>query len=250
MYLFRDGTLDAAIWQGVEADYPSLPAAFAPGEIVLDIGCHTGAVSDLAARRGATVVGYEANHENYVLAKFNLARHGSVTVRHRAVWRSDLDAPTELVFTPSADRGNTGGGSVLFDSEAEHWRVHPREFADPDPGELPLHRDTVAAVALDDLLVELGRVRFLKLDVEGSEFPILLTATRLELVDAIAGEYHEVSEADMALLAPGARVGPDRYSAEVLRRRLRTAGFTTKFVSTHHGRGTFSAERVTEARDK
>jgi FkbM family methyltransferase len=247
MYLFRDGTFDAAIWQLSEQDYPTLPQHFAPGEIVVDVGCHTGAVCDLAARRGATVVGYEANRENHVLAKFNLARHPSVTVHHAAIWRSDVDEPTELLFTPSVDRANTGGGSVLFAAEEDHWRARPGEGADPRPAEAPLSSHTVAAVPLDDVLVELGRVRFLKLDAEGAEFPILLTATRLDLVDAIAGEYHELSDADMALLVPSARVGPERYSAELLRHRLREAGFTTKFASHKHGRGFFSAERVTAA---
>jgi len=247
-YLFRDGTFDAAIWQGVEADYPTLPESFAPGEIVLDVGCHTGAVCDVAARRGATVIGYEANRENHVLAKFNLARHPSVTVRHAAVWRSDVSRSAELVFIPSANPANTGGGSVMFSIEAEHWQAHAREVGDPDDVEAKLSRHPVESVALDDVLVELGRVRFLKLDVEGAEFPILLTATRLDLVDAIAGEYHELSDMDMDLLAPEARVGDTRYAAELLRQRLRAAGFATKFVSSQDGRGLFSAERVTAAR--
>jgi FkbM family methyltransferase len=244
MHLFRDDTFDAAIWQAADHDYPTLPNSFSPGEVFLDVGCHTGAVCDVAARRGATVVAYEANRENHVLAKFNLAHHASVTVRHGAIWRSDLGGPTELRFTPNVDGANTGGGSVMFAAQTDHWRARPSEDVEPGPEDPPLSSHPVPAVALDDVLRELGRVRFLKLDAEGAEFPILLTATRLDLVDAIAGEYHEVSDEVMSLLAPAARVGDLRYSADLLRGRLRDAGFTTRFVSDVRGRGFFSGERV------
>ncbi|HEU5300822.1 MAG TPA: hypothetical protein VFW06_01155, partial [Acidimicrobiia bacterium] len=61
--LVRDCTWDAAIRSTVGHDYPSLPRSFAAGEVLLDVGCHTGGVCELAVRRGATVVGIEANRE-------------------------------------------------------------------------------------------------------------------------------------------------------------------------------------------
>src|SRR5262245_25935504 len=51
MVLLRKGSWDAAIWTSVWRDYPSLPRSFADGEVLLDVGCHTGAVSELGARR-------------------------------------------------------------------------------------------------------------------------------------------------------------------------------------------------------
>jgi SAM-dependent methyltransferase len=111
--LLRKGTFDAAICASIEHEYPTLPASFAPGEIVLDLGCHTGAVCQLAAEREATVVGYEASRKNYSLAVTNLHNVPSITLHHAAVRRSDV-ASTRLLFTPSADGGNTGGGSVVF----------------------------------------------------------------------------------------------------------------------------------------
>jgi hypothetical protein len=48
----------------------------------------------------------------------------------------------------------------------------------------------VPAVALDDLLRQLGRVRLLKLDCEGAEWPLLERATQWQRVEAICGEYH------------------------------------------------------------
>ena len=243
--LLRDGTFDASIWGSVHHDYPMLPPSFAPEEIVLDVGCHTGALCDLAARRGATVVGYEANFENYALAQINLAARGSVTLHHAAIWRSDVGEKTRLVFTPSADSANTGGGSVLFPSGPHHWAARPSEGYEPGPPGAALSAHVVDAVALDDVLRELGRVRFLKIDVEGAEFPILLTARRLDLVDAIDGEYHQFTDAEMALLPSSSRVGDERYSADLLRRRLTAAGFDVALVPDSHGRGFFSATRFT-----
>jgi FkbM family methyltransferase len=247
--LLRKNTFDSAIWTSVHYEYPTLPSSFEAGEVMLDIGCHTGAVCHVAARRGATVVGYEANHENYALAVINLQGLPSVTVRHAAVWRSDSTTSDPLIFTPSADPRNTGGGSVVFETAEDHWSARPAEDTEPGAPSRALSIHEVDAVALDDILVGLGSVRYCKLDVEGAEFPILLTATRLDLVTAIGGEYHEFSDEQMACLAPGARVGDERYSADLLRRCLMKAGFDdVRSSPACLGRGSFAARRVAAAR--
>jgi FkbM family methyltransferase len=247
--ILRRGTFDASIWSSVDRDYPALPASFEPGELLLDVGCHTGAVCQLAADRGATVVGYEANFENYALATINLHGLASVSLHHAAVWRSDVTDPGRLVFTPSADPCNTGGGSVLFATVEDHWATDPAEGADRAPPGAALSSHEIEAVAIDEILVGLGPVHFLKLDAEGAEFPILLTATRLDMVTTIGGEYHELTEAGMASLAPCARVGDERYTADLLGRCLAEAGFDeVKFVPDVAGRGFFTARRVTGGR--
>ncbi|MEY2565957.1 MAG: hypothetical protein QOE35_486 [Actinomycetota bacterium] len=238
----RRGTFDEAIWMEVANEYSNLPAAFAPGEIVLDVGCHTGALCDLAARRGATVVGYEASQENYALAVMNLRGHASVRLHNSAVWRSDLRTDAALLFTPSADTANTGGGSVLYGSAEAHHAARPGE-GHPSPSGVTLGSHPVRTVALDDVLTELGGVRYLKVDVEGAEFPILLTAARLDLVTAIGGEYHEFTDEQMAAIDPGARVGDERYSLELLLGRLRLEGFAVDHAPDRKGRGHFTAER-------
>jgi FkbM family methyltransferase len=244
--LLRDGTYDAAIWYSVHEDYPTLPHSFAPGDVVLDVGSHTGAFCDLAASRGATVIGYEANRENHALATINLVGRPSVTLHQAAVWRSDVDE-ANLLFTPNADSDNTGGGSVLFTTACDHWQARPPERAPGASAEEPLSTHTVPAVALDAVLRGLGRVRFLKIDVEGAEFPILLTAARLDLVDAIGGEYHAFTDAQMGVLAPSARVGQERYTADLLQHHLEHAGFSVTIVPSVERHGLFHAERVTHA---
>ena len=173
--IVRGGTWDDAIRASVAHEYPTVPESFAPGEVVVDLGCHTGAFCQLAAARGATVIGYEANRENHALAAINTARLPAVAIRHAAVWRSDGHGTSTLRFTPSSNPANTGGGSVMFDRPEDHWWAL-REGPDVHGtgGVLSMH--PVPTVALDDVLTAAGPVRFLKLDVEGAEFPILLRA--------------------------------------------------------------------------
>jgi hypothetical protein len=69
---------------------------------------------------------------------------------------------------------NTGGGSVIFGA-----------------GE-PVEK--IAFDEIVDALTNQGkkRIRMLKLDCEGAEWPILLTSQRLHLIDEICGEFHEL----------------------------------------------------------
>ena len=69
---------------------------------------------------------------------------------------------------------NTGSGSVIFGVG-----------------------DEVEKIAFDDLVDDVTkngqkRVRLLKVDCEGAEWPILLTSQRLLLIDEICGEFHEI----------------------------------------------------------
>ena len=57
--------------------------------------------------------------------------------------------------------------------------------------------EPVAKVAFDEIVDRVTnhgerRVRLLKLDCEGAEWPILLTSQRLDLIDEICGEFHEI----------------------------------------------------------
>jgi FkbM family methyltransferase len=243
MPYFRRGTYDSRIWSWVHHEYPTVPLSFAPGEVFIDVGCHTGAACELAAYRGATVVGYEANRENYWFALLNLRDFRSVTLHQAAIWRSDTGGGRPLLFTPSADTENTGGGSVMFSCSEDHWSARPSEEPEPPSGVGTLSSHSVDAIALDDVLTACGPTRVLKLDAEGSEFPILLTASRLDLVDAVVGEYHEFSDEAMAALAPDSVVGTERYTLDLLCRCLAAAGFEVQSIPDRHGRGFFAAAR-------
>jgi FkbM family methyltransferase len=243
----RKGTYDEWIPHSVDSDYADAPQRFAEGDLVLDVGCHIGSFALLAAGRGARVVGYEANHQNYALCSVNLRSEPRASVRHAAVWRSDVAAGSAL-FVPNVDGRNTGGGAVMFASAADAGAVQLArgEQARELPGVTNGPRShAVPTIGLDAVIEELGRVRLLKLDAEGAEFPILLTATRLGDVELIVGEYHTVLPDEMALLAPAARVGDRAYSRELLGETLEAAGFDVAFSALHDTpeRGLFTARR-------
>lgn len=178
---FRHGTLDASIHAHViDANEYRLPANMT-GATVIDVGAHCGFFSRAVLSRGASkVYAFEADAENVGLAHDLLAPDiaaGRVELRHLAVWRSDR-AVEYLSVSPYPDYHgavNTGGARV----------------ADGDvPGR------AVRAVALDEVIAEAaasagGKVDLLKIDAEGNEWPILLTAKRLDAVGAICGEFHE-----------------------------------------------------------
>jgi FkbM family methyltransferase len=199
---FRRGTLDRMIFNGVVVlnEY-RLPARFDPADIVIDVGAHIGSFAHAVVTRGGEhVYCIEPDRTNCGHARHNLEpyiENGSVRLIEGAVWRSDPN-DDELRFDgyhpfPRSFAGmegvlNTGSGSVI-------WGVG----------------DPVEKIALDDV-IDLAtshgerRVRLLKLDCEGAEWPALLTSRRLHLIDEIVGEFHEIG-------GPFLEIGEDRPSS-------------------------------------
>jgi len=181
MLHMRPGTLDRYIYeQVVECNEYGLPDRFDPADVVVDVGVHIGAFALAALQRGCSHVhGIEADRENLRIATDNLRRYidqGEVTLTYGAAWRSDSnDDHLSFQGYPSyGDTLNTGGGRVL-----------PSRNGEPVP-----------KINFDEFLLgatQVGeqRVRFVKLDCEGSEWPIIFTSKRFDLVDEIAGEFHE-----------------------------------------------------------
>jgi hypothetical protein len=114
---------------------------------------------------------------------------------------------------------NTGNGSVI-------WGIG----------------EPVTKVAFDAIIDEVTnhgekRVRLLKLDCEGAEWPILLTSRRLHLIDEICGEFHEIGGEFL-------EISEDRSLKEPVFRSERLANFTIEglvaylsdegFAVTHH----------------
>jgi FkbM family methyltransferase len=209
-FSLRPGSADDVIYdQVVRQNEYLVPAQFAPGSVVGDIGTHVGAFSYLAMTRGAAiVVGYEPERANYRCAKQNLSAFGSRAHVHcAAVWR--FDATTgQLPFFPSSDPTNTGGGSVIWDTAG----------------------DRVDAVPLDGVVEATSqggrrRVDLVKIDCEGAEFPILLTSKLLHRIDRIVGEYHELRA---PLPRHAAIPGYTEFTVDHLIGVLRTSGFAVR----------------------
>lgn len=154
-----------------------LPGRFSCGATVIDVGAHIGAFSYACLDRGAgLVVAIEADPENARLWQHNLHRACKAADRSVLVtagcWRSDRSGGPHWLRIERVGP-NTGGAHVLGDCG-----------------------QPVRALALDalvDLALALapGRISLVKIDCEGSEWPILFTSQRLDRVDEIVGEYHQ-----------------------------------------------------------
>jgi FkbM family methyltransferase len=226
---FRSGTYDERIFREVhEGNEYRLPERLEPDDVIVDIGMHIGGFCMAALERGSHhVYGFEAEASNFECAARNLQPYGDrVRIYNQAVWRSDRSAPS-LKFTGSSDHPNTGGGGLIFWEGAGGFEQEVR------------------AVAFDDVIravTDRGkqRVKLLKIDCEGSEFPILLTARTLPLIDTIAGEFHEVGgEFDTHLIPRRAQIrGVPRFTMPVLSEALQRAGFrvtSIRHAQTHLG---------------
>ena len=240
---FRNGTLDKAIFNGVVLynEY-RLPPRFAPGDIVIDVGAHIGSFAEAVLSRGCeNVYCIEADRTNFEIAAENLRpyiENGHVRLVRGAAWRSDRNTD-ELYFDgyhsfPKSYPGmegivNTGSGSVVWGG-----------------------REPVAQVAFDeivDLVTNRGehRVRLLKLDCEGSEWPILLTSQRLDLITEICGEFHEIGGQFLEISEDRPAQAPvfsfakvEKFTIDVLVDYLRGAGFTVTY--SRHRRPTGAIE--------
>jgi FkbM family methyltransferase len=206
----RPRTIDRRVFLevAVRNEY-RLPRRFDADDVIVDVGAHLGSFTYAALRRGAgRVYCCEANGDNYQILRHNLAPYRDRVVALRAaVWRSDTVVPT-LYFSDATDRRNTGAGSVTDTATGQE----------------------VPALALDDLLrraagEEERRIRLLKLDCEGAEWPILLTSRRLAQVDALCVEYH------LHDLPPAFGVaGYPAFTPAVLDAFLREQGFRVRLV--------------------
>lgn len=177
----RSGTNDDWVWRSVvEGNEYFVPETLSAEDVIIDIGLHIGSFSYLVLTRGAgQVYGFEADDENYSLARANLQAFGErVVAVHGAVCRSDVH-PSHLFFSGyEVFRNgviNTGGGNVFSADTGKPVRAIPFD-------------------SIVDSVTQSGhrRIRLLKLDCEGSEYPILMTSGRLDLIDEIVGEYHEI----------------------------------------------------------
>jgi FkbM family methyltransferase len=145
-------------------------------DVIIDLGTHIGSFSLLAYDRGSrNIHTFEVSESNYNLAVKNLQRYG-INLYNTAVWRSDDDRKT-INFEKNVIDWNTGMG-----------RVRDGDWKDTVE---------VSCTRFDDVLSKFDRVRFLKMDIEGSEYPILFTSKQLYKIEEIVGEFHEVDDVEI-----------------------------------------------------
>ncbi len=217
-------------------EYQVFGRHFRPEDVIIDIGAHIGSFSFACHYLGSREIhAFEADPTNFVRLRNHVSDLPGMHLYNCAVFRSDAPAVDGLLHSGPAFF-NTGGGNVifggqLFDSDTQESWIS----AETD-------RSRVPAVPLDEVLGRFERVKLLKLDCEGSEYPILLTSTQLPKVERIVGEYHEIHASAMPLLVAEARLdGFTSYGPDLLARKLAAAGFRVSIIPTDAGRGRFEA---------
>jgi FkbM family methyltransferase len=120
-----------------------------PGDTVLDCGAHVGVFTDKALRLGAAkVIAFEIDPVNLECLRRNFAREiaeGRVVIYPKGVWSSEGTMP----FTVA--RTNSGMGSLIFADQGETIQV------------------SITTIDKAVAELELKRVDYVKMDIEGAE---------------------------------------------------------------------------------
>jgi len=176
---FRENTWDNDIFNCVyiHNEY-NLPEKLNENDVVIDIGAHIGSFTITCLDKGAgKVFAFEAFKDNFEVLSHNVLQFDPLKYKifNKAVWRSDIESE-KLYFTTEGGK-NTGGGNVIFNNHG--FEVDTIRFDD----------------FLNDLKVNhnINSIKLLKLDCEGSEFPILLTCKNIGMFKEIVGEFHEIN---------------------------------------------------------
>ncbi len=161
-----------------------------PTLTVVDIGAHIGsfAVHIKRHRPEAHIVCVEANRRNLHMLNKNVGRFATI---HGAA--CGYDHPVKVLSTVHHGSPTTGG-SFVSEVDDESWReLHNRNEYVPES-------DLVEPITLEQICqhpttsrcrTSWGHIDLLKLDCEGSEFPILERTTMLDRIGCIVGEWHD-----------------------------------------------------------
>ena len=229
---------DEAIVSSITNDdeYGVVEARFQATDVVVDVGAQVGAFSLVCHRRGSrSIHAFEPDAVSFALLERNVGSLRGVETLPRAVFRSDLPVPR--LRLSEGIGANSGSAGVLFGGRS--FEIETQRFVGDGIG------CPVEATPLDDVLRRFEHVRLLKLDCEGSEFPILLTSLELGRVREIVGEVHEIGRSSMASLAPSARLADlPEYRAELLVARLSALGFRVTLGRRQRNLALFRAVRA------
>jgi FkbM family methyltransferase len=199
-------------------EYKIMQQRFEPGDVVIDVGANIGSFTLLCHILGCRAIfSFEPGEINFQSLKANAGSLPGVHIFQTAVWRSDINEDAKL--TLAEDSINSGAHSVMGEGQVVGFSAG-KLVAPARPAY------AVSSLPLDAILERFNRVKLLKLDCEGSEFPILLTSQKLDRVNRIVGEIHEVEKPFMGALGEQSRIpGVDAFTLNTLVARLESFGF-------------------------
>lgn len=162
-----DNTIFREVYNDNEYDVPSLFKE----DVIIDIGAHIGSFAKRCLDNGAgQVICFEPSQENFEKLQENLKDYQNVTFSNLAVWsKSNL----YISFATQRDLDKQNKSLATAFTTSADTRVN--------------------TISLDSILENFGKVRILKIDTEGSEYPIILNSTLLDRVEEIVGEIHEIN---------------------------------------------------------
>ena len=109
-----------------------------------------------------------------------------------------------------------------------------------------LESDTkIKTISLDDILSQFDKVKFMKIDVEGSEYPILFTSKQITKVEEIVGEFHEYN--DLNSIPENCRVpGYNKYTRNDIIDFFSNLGYNVEIteVNWSNSHGLFRANKI------
>lgn len=179
---------------------------FGSGDTFVDIGANIGDSCLMANMKGAgKVIGFEPSLRSYESAIINTKNYPNIKIFNKAVWRSDTQQ--KLMYLKDEE-----GYLTLNMTKSE--------------GDTPIE-----TISLDEIIYQYSPIRFLKIDCEGSEFPILLTSKLLPMVRQIGMEVHIIPQPQLnsPLIADMDR---SKFNLEDLNEFLKSRGFDSKFEKT------------------
>ena len=169
--MFRENTLDKWIYDEVYTNNSYEIDTLQDNDVVIDIGAHCGYFGKLCLDKGSkNVFLYEPDESNYNLLLKNLSEYSGWKSNNVAVWKEQTE---NLKFYTYSEYKNTGLNSVFKSPYIEPSKIKK-----------------VKSVSLDSILSSFERVKVLKVDVEGSEYDILMNSKLLNKIETIVGEYH------------------------------------------------------------
>lgn len=225
--------IDKIVWHD---EYNVAELSFRPTDVIIDIGAHIGIFSYLCYLLGnRNINSFEPEPNNTKSFQSNLGDLDGITLFPQAVFRSDI-APTNSLVQSGFYGENTGNNNIMMGGSLFDF-VSQKGISPTIPS-----AKNIQVIALDEIMSKFERIRLLKIDCEGSEFPILMTSKLLRRVDRIVGEYHEISVDGMKYLDPVAKIPEiEAYQVSALLEKLEQEGFRVKITYSKGSLGIFDA---------
>jgi FkbM family methyltransferase len=174
-FLIREGTNDEHAYNEVfVGDVYRMFGLFNKDDLILDIGSHIGSFARLMYDKFGcrNIMAFEPLPDNFRVLQANI-RDTTIKIFNNAVYSEE----TDIMFSGDFQEGNT--------TITSHHSIYIS-----GPKEIKIH-----SLKFDDI-IEDKLVRFIKMDCEGSEYPILYRSKKLNQIQEIRMEYHNFDSSE------------------------------------------------------